>query len=173
MKIIVTDYDPNWVSLFEGEAEKISNILQEELITVHHIGSTAVPHLKAKPIIDIMPVVKNIDQIDQYNEAFTKIGYELLGEFGITGRRYLRKGGVNRTHHIHIFQQDNHLDIERHLAVKDYLRAHEEIANEYGSLKEKLAGQFPLDNEGYCDGKDDFVQSLEQRALRWTQKNQR
>lgn len=143
MNIIVKDYDPNWVSLFEIEAEKIRKILKEELIAVHHIGSTAVSDLKAKPIIDIMPVV------------------------GITGRRYLRKGGANRTHHIHIFQQDNQLDIERHLAVRDYLRGHEEMAIAYGELKGKLAAKFPADIAKYSDGKHDFVQNLEQLAMEW------
>lgn len=171
MKIIVTEYDKNWVTLFEAEAEKIREVFQDELVDIHHIGSTSVPNLKAKPIIDMMPVVKEIARVDLHNEAMIKLGYEPLGEFGIRGRRYFRKGGENRTHHIHMFQVDNLLAIERHLAVRDYLRLNKEIANEYGELKAKLAKQFPLDNEGYCDGKDDFVQNLEQRALAWMGEN--
>lgn len=173
MKIIVTEYDKNWISLFEVEADKIREVFQDDLIDIHHIGSTSVPHLKAKPIIDIMPVVKEIERVDLHNEAMIELGYEPLGEFGIQGRRYFRKGGGNRTHHIHIFQKRNDLAIERHLAVRDYLRTHPKKAAEYGELKAKLAKQFPLNNEGYCDGKDKFVQHLEQQALKWMQDNQR
>lgn len=171
MKIIVTEYDEGWISLFEAEEKKIREVFQDELVDIHHIGSTSVPNMKAKPIIDIMPVVKDIEQVDLYSEAMIELGYEPLGEFGIQGRRYFRKGKENRTHHIHIFQENNLSAIERHLAVRDYLRSHKEKATEYGELKAKLARQFPLDNESYCDDKDDFVKNLEQLALKWMQEN--
>ncbi|MFE8701489.1 GrpB family protein [Cytobacillus sp. FJAT-54145] len=137
------------------------------------MGSTAVPNLKAKPVIDMLPVVKNIDNIDQYNQKMMEIGYEPLGEFGIKGRRYFRRGGENRTHQIHMFQEDHTLEIERHLAVRDYLKSHQEARIEYGNLKERLARQYPRDIEGYSDGKNDFVQALERRALEWKRKNSR
>lgn len=171
MNIIVTDYDKDWSSLFDIEAEKIKDILNDEVVEIHHIGSTAVLGLKAKPIIDMMPIVRDIENIDKYNGKMTGIGYEALGELGIQGRRYFRKGGENRTHQIHVFQVDNNTEIERHLAVRDYLKSHKEIANEYGELKAQLALRFPRDIEGYSDGKDDFVQNLEQMALEWKRKS--
>lgn len=131
------------------------------------------PELKAKPIIDIMPIVKEIARIDLYNDAMIELDYEPLGEYGIPGRRYFRKGEETRTHHIHIFQQNNRLDITRHLAVRDYLRTHQDKALAYGELKEKLAAKFPFDNERYCNGKDEFVKSLEHLALTWTRKQNR
>ncbi|MCR2822264.1 GrpB family protein [Lederbergia panacisoli] len=167
MNIIVTNYDENWPELFKKEASHIQEILKNEIVEIHHIGSTAVPNLKAKPIIDIMPTVKNIEVIDRYNEKMKGIGYEPLGEFGIKGRRYFRKGGENRTHQIHIFQFDNKFEIERHLAVRDYLKSHNQEAAAYGELKEQLAIQFPKDIEGYSLGKEEFVEGLEQRALAW------
>lgn len=173
MNIIVTDYKENWAKLFEEEAKKIRDILKDEVLEIHHIGSTAVPSLKAKPIIDMMPVVKDIEGIDKYNEKMIQIGYEPLGELGIKGRRYFRKGGENRTHQIHIFQYDNALEIERHLAVRDYLKSHKEAVIEYGNLKARLAQQFPKDIEGYSDGKNDFIQNLERRAIEWKRKNNR
>lgn len=96
-----------------------------------------------------------------------QLGYEPMGEFGISGRRYFRKGGDNRTHQIHIFAQNNTQDIVRHLAVRDFLRAHPLDAYAYGMLKTQLSYQFPQDIEGYCDGKDSFIKDLEQRALSW------
>ena len=88
-------------------------------------------------------------------------------EFGIPGRRYFHKGGDERTHHVHVFARENREAIERHLAVPAYLRAHADEARAYGELKKALAARFPLDWDGYCDGKDAYVRALEARALKW------
>lgn len=165
--IIVTDHDASWVRMFEEEAEKIRAMFKDEVVAIHHIGSTAVPNLKAKPIIDILPVVKNIADVDAHQGKMKELGYEALGEFGLRGRRFFRKGGVSRTHHVHIYQSDHEREIERHVAVRDYLRAHRQAAMEYGNLKEKLAEKFPQDSEGYRNGKAAFVQNLEHRAMEW------
>ena len=79
----------------------------------------------------------------------------------------MRKGGEHRTHQAHIFAEGDKNNILRHLAVRDYLRAHPKEAADYGALKIRLAGKFPRDIEGYCDGKDEFVKALERRALKW------
>ena len=83
------------------------------------------------------------------------------------GRRYLRKGGDERSHQIHIFQFDNTADILRHLAFRDYLRCRQDICREYGELKSRLAGQYPTDIEAYGDGKERFVKQVEAAALQW------
>lgn len=111
--IIVTDYDPRWPAEYEKESEKIKAILGENCVAIYHIGSTAVPGLAAKPIIDIMPVVRSLEKTDQKASEFEKEGYEYLGEFGIRGRRYLRKGQDERTHQVHIFEEKNKADITR------------------------------------------------------------
>jgi len=167
VKVEVVEYNKDWPALFEEEAEKIRNILGDELIGIHHIGSTSVENLKAKPIIDIMPVVKDIEKVDNYNEEFIKLGYEPKGEYGIPGRRFFRKGSTIRTHHVHVFDINNTKEIERHLAVRDYLRTHPQDAYEYGELKSKLAALYPWDIEAYCNGKDVFVKELERKALEW------
>ena len=136
-------------------------------MNIFHIGSTSVPNLKAKPIIDILLVVNDINELDTYSEQFERLGYEVMGEFGIKGRRYFRKGGDNRTHQIHAFQYNNIEEIERHLAFRDYLREHPEVCIQYGELKSQLAKQYPNDIDGYGDGKDDFVKSVEKDAIRW------
>lgn len=165
--IVVTEHSDAWTEQFREEAKKLRKILKTNCVAIYHIGSTAVPGLKAKPILDILPVVSNLALVDAAAEEFEKIGYEYLGEFGIPGRRYLRKGGDERTHQLHIFEASNQKDIQRHLAVRDYLRTHQEAAQAYGDLKANLAKSFPYDIDGYCDGKDAFVRKLEQDALIW------
>ncbi len=164
--VIVVDYDPQWEVKFQKEAVCIRQILGENCKEIHHIGSTSVPGLAAKPVIDIMPVVHSLERVDAAAEEFEKIGYEYLGEFGIPGRRYLRKGGDERTHQIHIFQETDQKNIHRHLAVRDYLRDHEESRRAYAKLKRELALKYPYDIEGYCDGKEEFVRELEEIALK-------
>ena len=164
--IVVTAYNPEWPNMFEMEAEKIRQILGPNCVSIFHIGSTSVPGLAAKPVIDIMPVVHSLERVDAAAEEFEKIGYEYLGEFGIPGRRYLRKGGDERTHQIHIFQETDQKNIRRHLAVRDYLRDHEESRRAYAKLKRELARKYPYDIEGYCDGKEEFVRELEEIALK-------
>lgn len=153
--------------MYEAAREELVRVLAEELAAIYHIGSTAVPGLSAKPVIDIMPVVRRIAAVDEKREAFEALGYEYMGEFGIPGRRYLRRGGVERTHQVHIFGVESERNIRRHLAVRDYLRTHAEEAYAYGELKKELARRYPYDIDGYCDGKDDFVKELERRALAW------
>ncbi|MDF2680450.1 MAG: hypothetical protein K0R47_1640 [Brevibacillus sp.] len=167
MNVVVTEYNENWKYKFSEESQKIKDIFGDVLIDIHHIGSTSVPGLKSKPIIDIMPVVKDIEKIDSFNVRMEGLGYECMGELGMKGRRYFRKGGDNRTHQVHVFQGDNKEDINRHLAVRDYLRTHPDDANRYGDLKESLAKQFSRDIEAYMDGKDAFVKELERNALQW------
>lgn len=166
-RIYISAYDPAWERLFEEEAALIRRILGSNLAAIHHIGSTAVPGLCAKPIIDILPVVYDLAAVDRQTDAFAAAGYEAMGEFGIPGRRYFRKGGDRRTHQLHIFEKSNVSEIERHLAFRDYLRAHPAKVNEYGALKSRLAAQFPDSIDRYCDGKDQFVRQLEQTALLW------
>lgn len=163
--ITVTDYNPAWLDLFEEEAKRIRKILGKNCKALYHIGSTAVPGLAAKPIIDIMPVVQNISEVDKLREMFEQIGYEYMGEFGISGRRYLRKGGDERTYQIYIFDVNNTADIYSHLAFRNYLRRHEKTCIAYSELKKKLAEEFPYDIDSYCNGKEAFIKDIEAKAL--------
>ncbi len=163
--ITVKDYNPLCAIKFEEESLLIKDIIADNCIAIYHIGSTSVPGLAAKPIIDIMVVVKSLEKVDDVAEDFLKTGYEYLGEFGIAGRRYLRKGGDERTHQIHIFQADDWNNIGRHLAFRDYMRIHEKERDEYAKIKIALAQRFPYDIDGYCDGKENFVREMEKLAL--------
>ena len=163
--ITVVDYNPLWPKKYEEEALLIKDILADNCVAIYHIGSTSVEGLAAKPIIDIMAAVQNLEKVDDAAEAFSKIGYEYLGEFGIAGRRYLRKGGDERTHQIHIFQTEDWNNIGRHLAFRDYMRTHKKERDEYAKIKKVLAQKFPYDIDGYCDGKEEFVRKIEKLAL--------
>ncbi|RWZ60169.1 GrpB family protein [Halobacillus fulvus] len=165
-KVEVLDYQPVWKAKFEEEADRLRNVFRGELLDLYHIGSTAIEGMKAKPIIDIMPVVKTLSAVDGYDEQMKSIGYEPKGENGIAGRRFYQKGGENRTFHVHVYEQNNP-EIDRHLAFRDYLRSHSCALIQYGELKQSLAKRYPYDIEAYIEGKAPLVQTIEKDALNW------
>jgi len=144
----VVPHNSNWGRKFKEEAKKIKNIFEEILVDIHHIGSTAIPTIKAKPIIDIMVEVEDINKVDSYNKQMEELGYEALGEYGIPKRRFFQKGGNNRTHHVHIFEKGSP-QIKRHIDFRNYLISHPKIAKEYSLLKENLAKKYRYDIEKY------------------------
>ncbi len=167
-KILVVPYDPTWVSKFEAEGKRISLALGKIVERLHHIGSTAIPGIYAKPIIDFLMEVYEIVELDDRSSALEGLGYEAKGEFGIPGRRYFRKNdaaGV-RTHQIHAFEVGSP-EIERHLAFRDYMSAHAEEARAYGELKQGLAILHPQDIQAYMDGKDAFIKEHLAKAIAW------
>lgn len=101
MRIRLTDYKDEWKAMFRDEAQFLKNIFGQEIIDIEHFGSTSVKGMKAKPVIDMMCIVREIDNIDNFNDEMASLGYDVAGEWGITGRRLFRKGGDERTHHIH------------------------------------------------------------------------
>lgn len=163
----VLAYNPDWPAQFVHEAERLRPVFGAELIGLHHIGSTAVPGLKAKPVIDILPEVSDIRRVDALNPAMEMLGYTVRGELGIPGRRFFsRQIGDVRTQHVHVFERGSP-EIERHLSFRDYLRAHPAAARRYGELKTELAARFPQDIQAYMDGKDAFIRQTERLALTW------
>jgi GrpB-like predicted nucleotidyltransferase (UPF0157 family) len=166
MKVEVVPHDPTWRGKFEIESKLVALMLGENVVAIHHIGSTAIPNIYAKPIIDILVEVKDITLVDQCNAAIAALGYEVMGEFGIPGRRYFRKDNEigTRTHHIHTYEV-NSPDIKRHLAFRDYMIAHPEDARKYSELKRQLANQYPHNIDRYMDGKDSLIKEMETKAL--------
>ena len=158
--IKVVPYSPEWPRLFEQEALLIKQALGNNCIAIHHIGSTSVPGLSAKPIIDILPVVKDIREVDKASKAMEKLGYEVKGENGMAFRRYFQKSNPVRTHNIHAYQEGDP-EIDRYLKFRDWMRTHPEDANAYAKLKLTLATMFPDDILSYCSGKDAFVASID------------
>jgi GrpB-like predicted nucleotidyltransferase (UPF0157 family) len=163
-RVEVTPYQESWASGYKKEAARLKAIFGEEIIAIHHIGSTSVKGMKAKPIIDLLPVVRSIDRVDMYNEKMIQIGYTPKGENGIAKRRYFQKGGDKRTHHVHMYEEGK-FEIDRHLAFRNYLRSHPAAAKEYGDLKEELALRFPFDIKSYIKGKEQKGKEIEKQAL--------
>lgn len=168
----VEPYSPLWPQMFKEESIRIRSILKNEVTEVHHIGSTAIPGMSAKPVIDMLPVVKDIMRVDECNESFMRQGYEPRGEYGLAGRRYFVKGKPESTHHVHIYQEGDPA-IVRHIAFRDYMITHPSAANAYGVLKENLAQQHAEDRNAYIDGKASFVQEHERLAIEWWQSQQK
>lgn len=166
MKVKLIPYDSYWHKAFEEESKPIKDILKGLLIDIYHIGSTAVEGLCSRPDIDMMAVVRDIAAVDEIEDSFESLGYESMGEFGITRRRYFRKQGA-LSFNIHIFDVFSERDIIRRLAFKDYLRAHSKDAISYASLKISLAKYFPTDLEGYSIGKAAYINSIEEKAISW------
>lgn len=166
-KTVIRPWTPAWAQAYLKEKEVLTKIFQDEFVNIYHIGSTSIPSIRyAKPIIDILIVVKNITKVDLFNDQMKMNGYEPKGEFGIPGRRYFPKGGNHRTHHVHIFQAGDEA-IALHLDFKDYLLAHPQEAAAYGELKRTLAKRFPDNTYLYQQGKEAFVNELVEKAKRW------
>ncbi|HGO6775922.1 TPA: GrpB family protein, partial [Legionella pneumophila] len=161
--IKVVPYDSSWSMQFEQEAEQIKKALGNNCIDIHHIGSTSVPGLAAKPVIDMIPVILDLSKVDSANTAMRTLGYEAKGEYGIPFRRYFQKGDNQRTHHAHVFELGNS-EIERHLKFRDWMRSHPEDREAYARLKQELARQYSDDITAYCLGKEDFIAIIDKKA---------
>ena len=168
-EVTVTDYNPRWPELYRQEAARLEAALGDNLVRMFHMGSTSVPGLRAKPVIDIMGLVWDLKKVEDCRPAFEELGYKVLGECGIPGRRYMRRGGdgTPRTHHVHLHQFDDSRNILKDIAFREFLRCHPEQAAAYGALKSRLAWEFPEDYMGYCRGKEKFVEQLSKQALAW------
>ncbi|MEM7245042.1 MAG: DUF2809 domain-containing protein [Acidobacteriota bacterium] len=172
-EVVVVPHDPAWSTQAEEMARRVRAALGETCTAVHHVGSTSVPGLAAKPILDFLGEVDDLAEVDARTAAMQALGFEALGEFGLPGRRYFRRidAAGRRTHHVHVFGVGT-TEARRHLVFRDYLRAHPEVAREYGELKQELARQHPRDIEAYMDGKDGFIKDVEARALAWAEASQ-
>ena len=171
--IEVVDYDPNWIEAFEDEAARLSHVFGQRLLEIHHVGSTSVPNLTAKPIIDTLVVLDDTGDIERFSPAMELLGYRVRGECldaeipGTPGRFYFTKetNGV-RSHHTHVCAK-GHQEIFDKLAFRDYLRANREVAIAYAELKRRAAIDHRFDNIGYMRAKDSFVKSTLVDARRW------
>ena len=167
-RVRVVPHDPAWKEAFEAEAVALRSVLGDEALAIHHIGSTSVPDLRAKPTIDILVEVQKIETLDDLEEPMAENDYEAWGEYGIPGRRFFTKTrGPERLCNVHAFEAGTP-EVERHLAFRNYLVEHPETARAYGNLKKNLAAKFPTDIESYMDGKDAFVKETEREALSWS-----
>ena len=149
-------YDPEWPRLFEQEKARLQAALGGQVLDIQHIGSTSIPGLTAKPILDIAIAVENFEAAFACVPLIEKLGYEFMGEHGILRRHYFVKRDPRSTHHIHMLELTN-AEYQAHLLFRDYLRLHPEAITQYQTLKQRLAEQHPNDREAYTDGKAEFI----------------
>jgi HAD superfamily hydrolase (TIGR01509 family) len=167
--VVVLPFDPAWEAAYRAEARRLLQALGGHIVAIHHIGSTSVPGLAAKPIIDLLLEVADLGVADAFQRALVRLGYQALGEHGLPGRRYLRRVTEGRrSHHLHVYPS-GHSGLRRHLAFRDYLRRHPAARQQYGELKLHLAAKHPLDRQAYISGKNDLVTALERDALAWAE----
>ena len=165
--VIVVPYDEAWPSLFEEEQSRIESAIGPWVEQIEHVGSTAVPGLAAKPVIDIMVGVRSLDDSPILIERLGGIGYEYVPEFEriLPFRRYFRKMQEGqRTHQIYLVERSNAEWWDRHLLFRDYLRAHPKAAEEYARLKYDLSHRFGEDRVAYTDAKTDFISEVVRHA---------
>ena len=151
----VVPYDPRWPALFTAEAGRLQRALAPLPAVIEHTGSTSVPGLAAKPVLDILIGIPDGREVQPYIESLVAAGYVHRGEQGIPGREFFRMGSP-RSYHIHLARFGNAFWRD-HLAFRDYLRLNAEAREEYRRVKLSLAAEFPRDRERYIEGKADFV----------------
>jgi GrpB-like predicted nucleotidyltransferase (UPF0157 family) len=165
--IKILPYDPLWPSLFERERQRVEGVLLPWLTApVEHIGSTAVPGLAAKPIIDMLAVVSDYDAVTAAIPTMVAIGWASApepGEDQIRKHSFCHPGPAWRTHHLHVVEHSSQ-GWPTWLAFRDHLRANPEEAQEYGRLKQELAARDDRDRLAYRDGKAPFITSRIQPA---------
>jgi GrpB-like predicted nucleotidyltransferase (UPF0157 family) len=162
-----TEYSPAWPADFAAEAARLRELVGAELLDAHHIGSTSVPGLAAKPVIDLIPLVREVSAMDRLSPRLAAAGYRAWGEYGIPGRRLFTKDHDGaRTHNLHFFA-GGCPEVERHLAFAAYLRSHPAACREYEALKREAYAHHPADIAAYCDFKAAWIQRVEPLAVQW------
>jgi GrpB-like predicted nucleotidyltransferase (UPF0157 family) len=171
--IAVCDYQDHWPQLYAEESALIKPVFGSDLLYIEHIGSTSIPNMRAKPVIDILVVVKPASDIPSFYNGMKRHGYDCRGECldapfpGTPGRYYFskNKNGIRHSH-VHVCHA-GHREIKDYLAFREYLRAHPDMARDYGNLKAELASKYSHDNFQYMMGKNDFVKDLIRKSLIW------
>ncbi|MFN0019897.1 MAG: GrpB family protein [Pirellulaceae bacterium] len=161
--IIVDDYDPSWPQIFESLRSRVSEVVGDIAISIEHVGSTAVPGLAAKPIIDMGIVVPSQIEVAMAINRLAPLGYVHRGDLGIAGREAFRSPNDLPPHHLYLYIRGNPA-LANHLAVRDFLRRDPAAASAYGKLKKDLAKTFPGDIDSYIDGKTDFLLAILRQA---------
>ena len=162
--MFVVECDPEWPHRYDEERARIVAALGELIAAIEHVGSTAVPGLGGKPVIDFMIGVARLEDGERRVGPLETLGYVYCGEAGIPGRLFFRKD-VPRTHQIHLVEQGGDF-WEDTLLFRDFLRAHPETAAEYSDLKKELAARFRTEREAYADAKTPFIRPVLERARR-------
>ena len=161
-EVALVPYDPQWPSLFETERERLVGLFPSQLLDIQHFGSTAIPGIPAKPIIDLLAGVESMAVADSLVEPLLDSCYTTSAEFNatLTDRRwFMRWADGHRTHHLHLVVLGG-TEWRRRLRFRNTLRADTELAHRYALLKEEVAAQHRMDREAYTRAKSEFVLSV-------------
>lgn len=160
-RLRVVEYDPGWPGRFAAEAGRIRAALHDGAPRIEHIGSTAVPGLAAKPIIDMMLVVEDFDATRPLVGQLEELGYRYHGENGIPRRHYFTREDTagTVTHHLHALEEGS-LEARKHRLFRDHLRANRAARDAYGSLKLRLAAMHASDRQAYQEGKTGLIERI-------------
>jgi len=151
-------YTVEWKRLFDEEKALLQAAVGDLVLDIQHVGSTSIPGMMAKPLIDIGIAVRDFEEARACIEPIEKLGYEYRGEHGMSRRHYFMKGNP-RTHHLHMVEVGSR-DWKNMLLFREYLIQHPEVARAYGELKMTLAQRFPEDREAYLEGKASFIERV-------------
>lgn len=164
-------HDPAWAAKAAAEIERLRAVLGNVVVEAHHIGSTAIPDIMAKPIVDLMLVVRSLAAIDGCEMTVRGLGYNWRGEFGIPGRRFcsLDDATGKRVLHCHFYAAGNS-EIEANVAFRDYMRAHADEARAYQGEKIRAAALHPDDRTAYTNEKAAWVSAKRAQALAWARR---
>ncbi len=169
LKVELVAHDPHWAAAATAEGELLGATLGPILLAVHHIGSTAIPNICAKPILDLMPVVTRLDHLEECRRGLEGLGYEWWGEFGLPQRRYCTKDDPDthrRLVQLHCYASGSP-EIPRHLGFRDYLQSRPDLAREYEQEKRRCQAQHPADSHAYGACKGAWITRIENQALTW------
>ncbi|MED5017359.1 GrpB family protein [Paenibacillus chibensis] len=171
-QVNIAEYNPEWAAEYEQEKTKITQALQDILLGMEHIGSTSVPGLGAKPIIDMMAGIRDLEELKPFHiERLAEIGYEYVEHAHFPERRFFRRGQWRAgTHHLHIYAfHGEHWN--QQLLFRNYLLTHPDAVEEYLHLKKNMAELYPNDRAKYTEAKAPFIQSILQEASKMTKGN--
>ena len=162
----IVAYDPSWPGRFDEEAKELRRALAPWLVgPIEHIGSTAIPGLAAKPVIDIMAGVETLDASRPAIAALADLGYCYAPYRPDSEHWFCKPSPAFRTHHLHLIPFESR-EWHEAIAFRDYLRAHSQIATEYEDLKRGLAQKYRFDREAYTEAKGPFIARITGVALR-------
>lgn len=157
-------YNPAWADEYNKEEANLRDIFGEALIDIQHVGSTAIPGMNAKPLIDIAVAVESLDVVDRFIPDLVKAGYEHMPERITAERAFFPKGPrENRTHHLSIIAAGSD-EWTRHIGFRDYLRSHPEAVRDYNELKATLAEKYANDRYAYTAAKKSFIDSIHDKV---------
>lgn len=163
-KTYIVDYSPQWAADFKTEAAHLISIFNDAIVSIHHIGSTSIPGMKAKPIVDILITTNNLEKIDNFHAQMEHQGYVVGGEFGIPQRRFFCKGNQDHCQiHIHVYELSNPV-VEKYVLFRDYLISHPIDAKDYEALKMALAEKYPHNRTLYTQSKSSFIEKILTKA---------